>query len=298
LRVELMSLSSRNLAKLDHSMAQERTCAILDKLADLAVRALIEEAQLTPKPALVDRRGSGAHKDLTLSLMEKSARALHPIFREMAYCASGREINRSLREDLAFIGRKGETLMLAAAGGSNAHRGAIWAIGLLVAATAIAESRTINTICSLAGRIAKLPDRFVPAAPSHGQSVAARFGVLGARGEALEGFPHVRSVGITALRSAQQRGIEVQFARLDALLSIMTMLDDTCLLHRGGLPALDAAKKGAHRVLEAGGSSQNEGMKQLLCLHKTLMKFNASPGGAADLLAATIFLDWVEVQLL
>ncbi|HEY1997800.1 MAG TPA: triphosphoribosyl-dephospho-CoA synthase MdcB, partial [Paraburkholderia sp.] len=31
-------------------------------LARLAVTALIEEALLTPKPALVDQRGSGAHR--------------------------------------------------------------------------------------------------------------------------------------------------------------------------------------------------------------------------------------------
>ncbi|WP_414696391.1 triphosphoribosyl-dephospho-CoA synthase, partial [Paraburkholderia sp.] len=39
------------------------------QLARYAVTALIEEAELTPKPALVDRRGSGAHRDLDLPIM-------------------------------------------------------------------------------------------------------------------------------------------------------------------------------------------------------------------------------------
>ncbi|MCR3847578.1 triphosphoribosyl-dephospho-CoA synthase, partial [Pseudomonas aeruginosa] len=39
-------------------------------LADLAVDALIDEAELSPKPALVDRRGNGAHADLHLGLMQ------------------------------------------------------------------------------------------------------------------------------------------------------------------------------------------------------------------------------------
>ena len=43
------------------------------RLASLAVRALIEEAELTPKPALVDQRGPGAHTDLSLTLMKRSA---------------------------------------------------------------------------------------------------------------------------------------------------------------------------------------------------------------------------------
>ncbi|MBM9961270.1 triphosphoribosyl-dephospho-CoA synthase, partial [Pseudomonas aeruginosa] len=49
-------------------------CADLGEcLADLAVDALIDEAELSPKPALVDRRGNGAHADLHLGLMQASA---------------------------------------------------------------------------------------------------------------------------------------------------------------------------------------------------------------------------------
>ncbi|WP_414703982.1 triphosphoribosyl-dephospho-CoA synthase, partial [Pseudomonas sp. UBA2628] len=40
-----------------------------DHLADLAVEALIDEAELSPKPGLVDRRSNGAHTDMTLALM-------------------------------------------------------------------------------------------------------------------------------------------------------------------------------------------------------------------------------------
>jgi triphosphoribosyl-dephospho-CoA synthase len=44
-----------------------------NRLASLARQALIAEAQLTPKPGLVDRRGSGSHCDLSLKLMTQSA---------------------------------------------------------------------------------------------------------------------------------------------------------------------------------------------------------------------------------
>jgi malonyl CoA-acyl carrier protein transacylase len=44
------------------------------QLADLAVDVLIAEALLTPKPALVDLRGSGAHRDLDLTRLLRSAR--------------------------------------------------------------------------------------------------------------------------------------------------------------------------------------------------------------------------------
>ena len=50
-------------------------------VAELAVRVLVEEAELTPKPALVDQRGGGAHDDMDLDLLRRSAYALRPTFK-------------------------------------------------------------------------------------------------------------------------------------------------------------------------------------------------------------------------
>ncbi|HEY2022099.1 triphosphoribosyl-dephospho-CoA synthase, partial [Paraburkholderia sp.] len=101
------------------------------QVARYAVAALIDEAELTPKPALVDQRGSGAHRDLDLATMRRSACALEPTFAALARAARRRgEPSALLRTELAQIGRAGEQQMLRATGGSNAHRGAIWIIGL------------------------------------------------------------------------------------------------------------------------------------------------------------------------
>lgn len=62
------------------AQVQYQTFSDSQLLADMAVKALIDEVNLTPKPALVDRRGSGAHDDLTLELMERSAKSLGPMF--------------------------------------------------------------------------------------------------------------------------------------------------------------------------------------------------------------------------
>src|ERR1700733_3783275 len=101
-------------------------------LGALATAALVSEAILTPKPALVDKRGSGAHNDLTLETMLESALVLEPFFQEMARVSSGMRPNMSLREQLAECGRRAELAMQQATGGSNSHRGAIWCLGLLV----------------------------------------------------------------------------------------------------------------------------------------------------------------------
>jgi len=262
-------------------------------LADRATDALIAEALLTPKPALVDRRGSGAHRDLDLSLLLRSAAALRAGFRHMAACAAGRSPSQPLREELAWIGRDAEQQMLAATGGSNAHRGAIWILGLLVAARRMSgESAAVLEVADLAARIARLPDRFAPAAaPSNGSRACEKYDVPGARGEARDGFPHVMKIGLPALHRARQSGVSETHAQLDALMAIMAHLPDTCLLHRGGLTALEAAQSGARAVMEAGGSSTAKGWRALLALDADLLARWASPGGAADLLAACLFLD-------
>jgi triphosphoribosyl-dephospho-CoA synthase len=261
-------------------------------LAHRAVNSLVAEALLTPKPALVDRRGSGAHRDLDLNLLLRSASSLHGGFQRMAQCAQGREPSLSLREELAAIGRNSERAMLAATGGSNAHRGAIWVLGLLVAARSMRDLQAGPAeIAAIAASVARLPDRFAPAVASNGSRACARYGVAGARGEANEGFPHVVSVGLPALHAARGRGIAENFARLDALMAIMTSLEDTCLLHRGGPAALEAAQHGARAVLGCGGSSTATGWSALLALDADLLARNASPGGCADLLAACFFLD-------
>src|SRR5580698_5682307 len=105
-------------------------------LSKAAVSALIEEAELTPKPALVDCRGNGAHHDLDLARLRRSALALREGFAAIARAAVREEPSLRLRAQIGRIGREMEQPMLAATGGSNAHRGAIWALGLLVAAAA------------------------------------------------------------------------------------------------------------------------------------------------------------------
>jgi triphosphoribosyl-dephospho-CoA synthase len=269
--------------------APERPAAAL---AARAVRALIEEALLTPKPALVDRRGPGAHRDLDLGKLLRSACALRESFARMALEAEGASTDLPLRERLGALGRQGERAMLAATGGSNAHRGAIWVLGLLVAARALADSgATVHEVVEIAARLARLPDRYAPPLASHGARACREFGVGGARGEAVAAFPHVTEVGLPALAAARRRGATESCARLDALLAIMSSLEDTCLLHRGGWAAVEAARSGARQVLSLGGSGTAAGGKALAALDAELVRRNASPGGCADLLAACLFLD-------
>ena len=266
------------------------------RLAALASQALIAEAELTPKPGLVDRRGPGSHHDLTLDQMRLSATILEPFFAEMSSTSVGRDADCSLRQELAEIGREAEQAMYRATEGSNTHKGAIWSLGLLAAAAARCESQHAGEIAAEAGAIARLPDRAQPTVVTHGDIVRSRYGAAGARGEAANDFPHLVGLGLPALRRQRAAGYSEEISRLDALLSVMSQLDDTCVLYRGGYEALCVVRSGARAVLMAGGCGPAHGRKQLQDLDCTLLAKRISPGGSADLLAAAIFLDAVERQ--
>lgn len=262
-------------------------------IAALARQALVAEAELTPKPGLVDRRGSGAHNDLSLELMVRSANVLEPYFASMGQVA-GLHLTFGIRQELAAIGRAAEHAMFNATQGSNSHKGAIWILGLLVAAVARTESQSAKEITEDAGSIARIPDRVQPKLITHGDIVRSRYGFAGARGEASNNFPHILRYGLPTLRQKREAGFPEEVCRIDALLSLMSELNDTCLLFRGGIEGLNAAQSGARAVLNAGGYGCPEGRAQLHNLDGELSARQISPGGSADLLGATIFLDAIE----
>jgi triphosphoribosyl-dephospho-CoA synthase len=280
--------------------ARQPQLSLSECLADLAVEALIDEADLSPKPGLVDKRGSGAHTDLHLGLMHASALSLWPCFKSMADAALGHgTVNLALREAIGQIGRDGEVEMLRVTDGVNTHRGAIWALGLLTAAAALdARSLGAGDVTLRAARLALLNDRRAPVnGDSHGARVCRLYGVRGAREEAQLGFPAVTQQALPQLQRSRDSGVGEQNARLDALLAIMTTLTDTCVLYRAGLAGLSSMQSGARAVLQAGGCASLEGRRRLRELDYDMLRLRASPGGAADLLAASLFLDRLQPVL-
>src|SRR5260370_12717650 len=166
------------------------------RLAYLACQSLIAEAELTPKPGLVDRRSAGGDTDLSLSIMKLSAFAIEPYVCEMAFVSGGSEPSQALREPLAVIGRDAERAMLKVTNGSNSHKGAIWILGLLVSAAALQVHDEVAAfqIAATAKEIASFADRATPRLVSHGDIVTKRYGATGARGEALGRFSRLAAL--------------------------------------------------------------------------------------------------------
>ena len=285
-------------ADLMHRFAPAASTAtgLSGRLADMVVAALIDEATLTPKPGLVDMRAAAAHADLSWALMCHSAGVLRPSFEAMAQAGTAIGNAGRLRERIGALGRTAEHAMMQATGGINTHRGAIWAMGLLVTAAAQApRSLAPAAVAARAAALARRPDRFAPVLTGNkGERACHAYGVGGARAQAQAGFPHIVKHALPRLHASRTAGDGEGAARLNALLAVIAELDDTCILSRGGSAALHAAQAGAHGILAAGGVAGAAGKRLLAVFEADLLARNLSPGGAADLLAATLFLDRLQ----
>ncbi|HUW71216.1 MAG TPA: triphosphoribosyl-dephospho-CoA synthase [bacterium] len=270
------------------------------RTAERAVRSLLREAEAAPKPGLVDRLGSGSHADMDIGLFRRSATALAPYFQRMVVATSA----SALRQ----LGIEAEAAMLQATSGINTHRGAIWTIGLLCAAagslrraaTYEVDAPDALALCDEAARIAAaIVALDQPAtgagygaakSPTHGQKARADYGLRSARDEALAGFPSIRARALELARSLGSHLMDDDERVIMILLAVMAEADDTCIVARGGMQALLDARSRAAHVLAAGGPSSASGSELYALMRQEFLESRLSPGGSADLCAATLFL--------
>jgi triphosphoribosyl-dephospho-CoA synthase len=257
----------------------------------VAVDSLLLEVDTWPKPGLVSTHDRGSHADMDARLLQRSAHALRPFFVQLAQAGMSDADLPALRG----IGLRAEQAMLGATGGINTHRGAIFGLGLLCAAAGQASA---NNPCDWAlGTIVRRRwgDQIEPAASgddSHGAHVWRCYGVGGARAQAASGFAHLYRIGWPALQEGRRlaHGDE-EAARVHCCFALMATLPDTNLLHRGGAQGWLFARELADEFIARGGVGCADWREQAVRAHRAMVARQLSPGGCADLLAMTLFVD-------
>lgn len=247
-------------------------------VADLAERALRLELDTTPKPGLVDRQDNGAHKDMDYALMSKSISALRPYLTRLAL-ESAKDIDPVKIKE---IGIEAEKAMLKATGGVNTHKGALFCIGLSVAAASNLASATGSVqVYSFKELVSRVASEIPSARGTHGAEAKRSFKAVGALENARAAYPELFTDWLPYYRSLEGD----PFRCHKTLLHIMTTLDDTNILHRRGAEGLAHAEAEAARLLEDFSESG------LSSLNKDFIRENISPGGSADMLSLTIFIN-------
>ncbi|WP_237954430.1 triphosphoribosyl-dephospho-CoA synthase MdcB [Acetobacter senegalensis] len=264
-----------------------------DMVAHIARKCLIDEVRTWPKPGLVSHVDTGSHTDMTAAHFEASARAISPYFSDLyraGYAGADLPVLRK-------VGLAAEAAMLRATRGINTHRGAIWALGLLSAALGwrVARGEALPC-CDVVRRVWGSDILATTHEPSsHGGVVHRLYGAGGARIEAGLGFPFIRSVGLPALKKGRELcpGDE-EAARVQCCIALIAQLEDTNILYRGGTEGLSYAQTGAAMFLRRGGVGKPGWRVHAETLHRGFVSRRLSPGGAADGLAVSLFLERTE----
>jgi triphosphoribosyl-dephospho-CoA synthase len=265
----------------------------VDQLAHLASLCLKLEVETYPKPGLVSHIDNGAHSDMDAALLRRSADTLAPFFRDLAIAgAEGAGMNR-----LRAIGVAAERAMLVATKGVNTHRGAIFGLGLLCAAAGYRNVLGIRK--SLGTLVSQRWGEDILSGPvplrSHGAVALRRYGAGGARAEAALGFPSVYNVALPALHAARKLApYNDEAARVHTCMTLIAVVTDTNLLHRGGSEGLRFAQASASAFIAVGGVGSPGWQQRAADIHHAFVARNLSPGGSADLLAMGLFVDQLE----
>ena len=249
-------------------------------LAKLATMALQSELDTSPKPGLVDTIDAGAHQDMDYNLMCRSIRALHPHFVALAQLGYQEKLPTS--EEIRRLGLEAEREMLLATDNVNTHKGALFAMGLVLIAAA--HNYYIHGVIQeqpLRADICRLAADFPAPQGTHGDAVRRQYNVGGALAQAAAGYTDLFADWLPYLRKLKGD----TFAAHKTLLYIMTTLDDTNILHRKGAQVASEVKEEARTLLS------NFSEAALIKLNQRYIKENISPGGSADILSLTFLLN-------
>lgn len=266
------------------------------KLAELATAALVQELELYPKAGLVSHVDSGSHRDMDYSTFLKSIQALQPYWHKMVQLG----IDQAPFMQLVTAGKTAEVEMLHATGGINTHRGAIFIVGILVAACSYAYSRNYK-LEQLPRLIQNLWGKDIllhrTKSSSHGNLVRQLYPDSASDIIALaaNGFSEIFSDYLPRLKKLYPQYATDSFLML--FYKIMATLPDNNLLYRGGAAGLEFAQLEATQFIESGGIAQQDWYPRLEKLHREFIIRNLSPGGCADILAACIFVFYAEKLL-
>ncbi len=280
----------------------------VDILGELATRSILLEVSTHPKPGLVTPFSSGAHRDMDFPLFLKSTAVLSQGFKEVShfgYNYKG-DINKML-PPLRKLGLDVEQRMFDVTNGVNTQKGLIFLFYLILGSSGyLLNKRKLSTknISSTVSKItAGITEKELGSLKkskkslSKGENTFVKHGITGIRGEVEKGLPTVIETGLPEFKKAYEKTQDMNKSSLHALIAIMSKAEDTNIISRNGIDAYYDVQKKAGEITKVGGVLTTTGMMKIIDMGTDFLKLNISPGGAADLLSATLFFYFLEREI-
>ena len=276
--------------------------ADLQKVGQYLTQAILLEVSTHPKPGLVTRLSNGAHKDMSIFTFMMSSAVLSKAFNDL------QDIGQAHRGTLAELfcklrsyGIGAEAELLRVTKGVNTQRGILFAGGIVSAVSGYAMNMGLSRDALLpmikemaAGLVAKELKNIDHAAMTAGEKLYYKYGITGIRGEVENGFPSVVNYGLPALEDAFNKGATINDALVHALISLMTVVEDSNVIWRTDYDTLLEVQRIAKNILSLGSVFTEKGRMAIAETERYFLQRRISPGGSADLLSVTITLYLLE----
>lgn len=276
--------------------------ADLQKVGQYLTQAILLEVSTHPKPGLVTRLSNGAHKDMSIFTFMMSSAVLSKAFNDL------QDIGQAHRGTLAELfcklrsyGVGAEAELLRVTKGVNTQRGILFAGGIVSAVSGYAMNMGLSRDALLpmikemaAGLVARELKNLNHAAMTAGEKLYYKYGITGIRGEVENGFPSVVNYGLPALEDAFDKGATINDALVHALISLMTVVEDSNVIWRTDYDTLLEVQRIAENILSLGSVFTEKGRMAIAETERYFLQRRISPGGSADLLSVTITLYLLE----
>ncbi len=301
--------------KVTEYLAQKRQKEVVRMLSEKALKATLFEVAVEAKPGLVCPTSNGSHTDMDYFTFLSSSASLANYWQEVATYGykkgSEQHIDyKEVRDKLRLLGLEAEEVMFVATNGINTQKGIIFLLGIAVFVSAFVfakadkfnEGQFRECVKNLMQDI--VSEDFVKGLSqegTHGEEVYQRYGKQlagGARYEAEQAFPTVFDYGFPYLKNTiGMRGEDLkkeewQEVLLNLLLLLITKSNDINILYRKDEATLEEVQDRAFQLFQIADNEKKK--EEVRAFSEYCVLHNISPGGAADLLALSLFVFFMQ----
>lgn len=204
---------------------------IIDDISNQIDLSIMKELNLEDKFGLVTKTSTGSHDDMNYTLMIDAKQAILPYMIDIFKLAYDHPTHINLLDKARQIGIQAEQKMLIQTKGVNAYKGLIFVLGFMLIGIGrdLSKKSITNNIFEDIKKLSQpLNNDFKNHHDTFGLMAYQRYGIKGARGEIMQGFPTLQIL----LKKFSTSSLESDVYYRELLKSIIIHAEDTVLLKR------------------------------------------------------------------
>lgn len=279
---------------------EQNKLEVVNSFSNLALKSIILEVSASPSFGLVSPHTKGSHEDMDFFTFIDSGFSLSNYFKKVVNAGYSSLSVDLIFKKIRYMGKIAEKDMFLATNNVNTHKGMIFLMGITAALGAKAkfENLPFHDISSLIKEMCRdilkdFDNIHEKTSLTHGEKLYIKHGVIGVRGIVKNGLDIIFNNSIEIFEKSLNSGEHINHAMIRTLIFLMSTLEDTTILHRHDIEILNFVKLKA-KDLHLRFDKTCLDIELLNEIEIDFIEKRISPGGAADLLAITMFLYFIK----